>query len=429
MTLVLTATAANNGEASWLDSASILGGGGSLLDTILSRARINPDVSNTYINLLSSASTSKTLTFTAPKDITIKNILCVPQFVDQSGNIAKVYNSNGQVFIQRIEVTAGTGPHVGESFISGFGVPSLLFTPQNTVFMPELNWQLAEGDTLEIDITVLQLGVNILLYNIALTYEDTLLSDTDPLYFVASPEQPISSEGTIAPQAPATGSITITGTPSVPGDTITLTGYYIENGFIQSVGGVLTGASGGAGAQEWDTDITGIENIRDEILSKLQGGSGPWDDYWIFSAVDTDQISIISRSDGPIGNISTLAESSGVITVSGATLTGGTTIPSTLTLEQPTYDLTISRVCLTLPVGASLTPNIPLYVTNTNMNDLTVDGTSVGLGSIEILPTNDVATIITADFPVDAGSDIELTIQTSASAGTIVAACMCGTRR
>jgi hypothetical protein len=424
MTLVLSANAIP-GSSTWVDSATLIGGGGGELETILARPRLAPDTDNSYVNSIYPASTAKTLTFTAPVDLTIKNALFWPVAI--SNGAVDNFQLNFAAFFSfsRIEVVSGTGPNVGESFISGFGIPCGCYTPENVTKTPEFNIQMDAGDVLEIDLYFIG-GTTYGIYSIELTY-DTGLSADDTTYFVGGTALPLAV-ATLAPSVAATGTITITGTPTAPGNTITISGPFDEFGNVSSgVGGTLTGNAGGVGANTWDTDTVGIENIRDEILANLQSGSNNWDGAYTFAAQSTNAIVVTRVPVGAVGNADIFLKSGANISVSSSMLTGGTSPIVPTTMATPDVDLTITSVFGLNPVGATFNPPVQYNANQGYFTSITVNAVAVEFGPVTLQPSNAYSSIWECSFDADAGDTI--VVNGRAPGGILLYFAMAGVRR
>lgn len=410
-------TTAVPGAGSWVDAASIVGGGGGELYTILARQRLAPTFGDSTVLTVNQGGTL-TLTFTAPKALTLKNLVFLPTQV-LSGDVDNQYvDFSTLCLLERLEVTAGTGPNVGSSFVEGGGFPLGGFALQNVVYAPTFDIALDEGDTIEMDVTYAIPNGQAAL-DVFFTFVDGQ-TDDDPSYFLshAAPSTGVA----VLPGDAATGLITVTGTPTSPGNTITVQSAYGGLfGLAANIGGVLTGASGGgaSGANTWDTDVVGIENIRDEILAALQDGANNWDGEYTFAAVDTDQISVTRVLAGAIGNGDLFARSGANLTVSGASLASGTSPAASLSLAASTLDLTATHVvCALANVGSVATPPTLFFPLPPVVTGVTVGGTPVD-ALPSLLPTGPNQVLqAPASFTITAAAAV--VVQVRAPAGALV---------
>lgn len=108
----------------------------------------------------------------------------------------------------------------------------------------------------------------------------------------------------------ATGTITLSTNPTAS-DTVVVNGVTFT--FVASVTGnnqVLIGASAGA--------------TRDTLLGVLQASANPLVNAAQFASSSTNAITVTYKTSGTAGNAYTLAKTGSAVTVSGATLSGGT---------------------------------------------------------------------------------------------------------
>lgn len=424
MSLVLSASAIP-GDSNWVDASTILSGGSGALEIILARPRLAPTTSNSYINSITPGGTTKTLSFTAPVDLTIMNALFWPIAITNGAVDNFTLNQAPLFSMGRIEVMSGTGPNVGESFISGVGIPAGCYAPENVTKTPSFNIQMDAGDVLEIDLIFIG-GSTFGVYSIELTY-DTGLSAEDPTYFIGGTVAPLAV-ATLSPDAAATGTITITGTPTTAGDTITIQGPFADFGDVSTgVGGTLTGNAGGVGANTWDTDTVGITAIRDEILANLELGSNHWDGDYTFAASGIDAITVTRAQAGAIGNADILQEVGANITVSGAFLTGGTSPIVATTIAEPDYDLTVTSVFGINPVGATFNPPTLYNAISGYLTSITVNGIAAEFGPVTLIPPSTLSNQWECSFNVDAGDTI--VVNGRSPYGLIVYFALAGTRR
>lgn len=297
---------------------------------------------------------TKTLTFTAPKDLTLRNLVFLPTYhlTNPEGVIIALYDQSYMLTFNDV-VVAGTGPDVG-SYLIGSGLPGGLFSLRNLLIAPAFNLRLAAGDTVSIDVYAFNLtGSRANPYNVIFTYDEGIDTSVKPSYFVG----PVGGTATaglfsIPAATQATGTIQVTSASIGAGESLTIRNDFsqYQGPYTSSAGGTLTGQSGGgaSGANTFDSDITGITPIRDAILAALQDGSNAWADepWYTFASSGADSIIVTRILEGLLGNTDEFTTTSGSLslTPSGDTLGGATVGTLTVPLVTPTIGLDFTRV-------------------------------------------------------------------------------------
>jgi hypothetical protein len=412
------------GASYWLDASALGGGGGDALFAILSMPRLAPDTTDSFTPMVLRGATP-TFTFTAPKDLTIKNavIFDVVQGIeglgiDTNGNVANY------LVITSISV-AGTGPNAGSEFVSGGYFPMGGFSVHSTVFAPTFDIALAAGDVLSITLQSVQTDFTLPLALI-LTYEDGLAGD-DPTYFIGIAAD-LPTLFNVAPGNSATSVITVTGTPTAPGNSITILGEYgsfgigVEGGTVESIGGTLIGANGGGapGANSWDTTLVGVTNIRDGILAALSDADNNWTPGYTFAALNADAITMTRDAEGTIGNADRLLVSGANLTITQPT--GGTSPERSQALAAAPAALVIDHI-VTGPFGSggvNFYPAIGFYAFPSLVTGVDVNGVPVDVGAYQLEQGISYPTQVPVQFDVPAAGVVTLRARTPMGAALLV---------
>lgn len=327
------------GPYGWVDSGLVPTGAAALLD----KPFIYEDVASndiTYVPPLAATSVARTAVFTAPEDCTVRNLVFSPTVADSSGNFVLITENAYRLLIGTVTI-AGTGPDVG-SRIEGFGIPCGMFTLPNLLRAPRLNWKLNAGDTITLTFHFFGGGTRGVPYHAGFTYDPGHDNTDQPAQFIGSTAAP-GAAATITTTA-STGTITVTASPTTPGDQITLRGW---GGPVTTAGGVLSGSAGGGGTgtNTWDTNVTGVTNIRDAILNALQDGGNDFASFYTFSASGIDSIDVARQSGGALGNLDEFTTTSGSLSLSGSgTLTGGAGGTANIVFQAPSVPITVEAV-------------------------------------------------------------------------------------
>jgi hypothetical protein len=171
--------------------------------------------------------------------------------------------------------------------------------------------------------------------------------------------------------------------------------------------------------------------MRDEILSALldsnnsfYGNSGGFD----FAALDTDKITANAWDTGVIGNLQTMAASttpSGGITVSGATLTGGTGVEESGFIASPPRDLLVHDLFVQGVVGEGINATEFFTVTKLEIDGVTLPNIT-GENNTAVFGGRYPNTPVNLDVSAEEGVPIEITLQTpGTTSGGASAALFC----
>lgn len=354
MPLVLTANSVP-GESAWQDSA-LLGGGGAALAEILNKPSIAPDVADDYVQVVRNADAGVpiTLTFTAPEDCTLRNLLfdATASLLNNNNEPLGTLNISGLFQLNRFEVTAGTGPNVGMTVLTApaagpgvAGLPCAAFTIQNALQAPTLDLALAQGDTFEIDIVYFG-GDDDGVFNIFLTYDRAIDSSAVPTHFITP--SVLASVGAL--NVAATGTIQVLATPVPAGDDIRLANTYAGGAFdfdLPFAGGNLRSVAGPrtSGSNDFNGSLGTVTAIRDDMLAALQDTSNNWEQWYDAVASGADSIIVTRKPPGSIGNSDTMTTASAAMGVSG--MSGGLSPSQNIPFLAAPFDLNIQGVAAT----------------------------------------------------------------------------------
>lgn len=367
-----------------------------------------------------SGAAAKTVVFTAPIDMTLKNLIFEQTLIGSTGTIFQTANL---VMISTM-VVAGSGPDVG-SIIDGFGIHGAVFASTNIGDAPELNIRLAAGDTITMDFWNLS-GEDSVNYSCSFTYVPGL-GATPPKRFIGAPVAPGAFGFFSTASVAATGSLTVVTAPLAAGDTVILENGFL-NGFDETfVGGTLTGVAGARtpGSNDFDATTPGtVTAMRDEILAALSDPANQWDAGWTFAASGVDSIDITRKTAGAIGNSDMLSASTtpaGGITVSGSLLTGGVSPIDSVAMATPTVAMTLEKVYISSFFPATQTPPLLITVPPEFVNiEINADPAIAGVGPVQMPNDSARVGVVTTEPVALAPADtIDITGRSAAGPGLL----------
>lgn len=425
MSTFVYATTSVPGQGFFLDAAALGGGGGDALLTILNRPRLVPNSTDGFTPMLLAGATP-TLTFTAPKNMLLRNIIFFDALRGIEGvGVTTQANVSNNVVMTSLSV-AGTGPNAGTQFLAGGYYPLGQFSIYGVVQAPTLDIAMAAGDVLSMTLAGVAVDVSMPLA-IAIAYDDGLSGD-DPTYFLGI-DAALPGIFLIAPGAAATTLITVVGTPTAPGNRITIQGDYgsfgsgVEGGVIDPIGGSLFGSAGGgaSGTNTWNSNTAGITPIRDAILAALQDGGNKWASTYTFSASGAAAITGTRSAEGTIGNADTVNSLGANLTVTGPT--GGTSPVATKNLAAAPVDLTLNQI-VTTPYGQSTLfyPALQFYAFPSLITSVAVAAAPAAVGAFQLMQGLSTSTQATVEFDVDAGQVVTLSARSPAGYAAMVGA-------
>lgn len=429
------------GGYAWTDSAQVRVG----LEKILSK----PYISETYASLTDTnialttdgITPSKTVTFTAPVDCTIRNLVFFPvhqtTVADDptnmySGTLLDI-NYAGVMYFGQITV-AGSGPDTG-TYVDGSGVPCGIFSLHNIIDNPQLNYRLAAGDTLSLTLWAFGVqGRTFNPYQLVAFYDEGFDTTVTPRRWIgtASTATFVTSTAALTGAGAATGTITVTAASVSGGDTIRLASETSFGSDLIFAGGTLTGQSGGgaSGNRTWDSDITGITNIRDAILSALQDNANPWTGAWSFAASSTDAITVSRQREGLFGNFDEFEITATNIsaTPSTGTLSGSVAALDTAVggFQAPSVDMNIDTIWMGNFISSAVEPSA-YFLDTPSLHALRVGGSPVtGFPPAKMWGEAKTWKAMRGSEDVTASTAVSLDIRNPNGAGFLIL-CMSGT--
>ena len=378
------------GPVSWVDSASVR----TAEAAILSKPRLSEtfaagetSIAKAFLGDFGSLVTTKTFTFTAPVDMTLRNWVfpaTIASTDSGTGAIIRYINTSYLMYIDSI-VVAGTGPDVaGSPYLLGDGLPAGMFSMANVLTAPLFNLRLAAGDTVTLEAFVVNnQGTAQVPYECFMTYDVGIDTSVKPTYFVGSAGEAAPGWSPLVAATPeAGGTITVTAATFADGERIRIVNDYEGFSFDEpsGVGGTLTGSSGGGGTgtNTFDSDIIGVTLLRDAILAALQDGGNAWTGQYTFAALSTNAITVLrDGTAGLIGNTDEFTTNSGSISLDGGgNLSGSLLGTSTVPLATPGFDLDLHRVYVNYSLGLGFVPSF-LALDRFRMEGLNVGGSPV----------------------------------------------------
>ena len=187
-----------SGNPSYLSELDIFG---TRLEKILSKPHLSPEYTDGDMGALIlrseiTARPAKTLTFTAPEDLTIRKLL----FFTYSNALVVlkniVFTNLNDIVISRIEVVSGTGPDVGLNIIDGSpgGIRANFFNLRSLDTTPELNIRANAGDVIEVEIAYGSIPMSTLIttfVNCIFTYDPLIDNDVSSPTVILGIQTPI----------------------------------------------------------------------------------------------------------------------------------------------------------------------------------------------------------------------------------------------
>lgn len=145
-----------------------------------------------------------------------------------------------------------------------------------------------------------------------LRWDDPSTLNTGPTVTTTEATATITVSGTPTVVATATGTLTVTSAPLTAGDTITISGVTLTG-----VAAVRT-----PGSNDFRSNLATVDLLAAEIAAAINDQNNDFEDYVTASASGA-VVTLTAADEGEDGNDVTLATSTGDITLSGATLSGG----------------------------------------------------------------------------------------------------------
>lgn len=204
-------------------------------------------------------------------------------------------------------------------------------------------------------------------------WDDPATLNTGPVFTTTQATATLLVSGTPAVAATATGTITVTGAPITAGDEL-------------EIAGVTLSAYPGArtpGAHNFNSTLVTTDLIAQEIVDAINDLNNDYRDY-VTASVAGSVITLTAVATGTAGNAVTLTTTSGDLTLSGATLSGG--------VDADT--ITINGKTLAAVSGAR----------TSGSNDFSVDGTNFNVAVSIADAVNDSANVFTGDATAVADS-------------------------
>lgn len=405
------------GPYGWVDSGLVPTGAAALLD----KPFIYEDLAAsdiTFVPPLAATVVARTAVFTAPEDCTVRNLVFTPTVADSSGNFVLISENAFKLIIGTVTI-AGTGPDAG-SRIEGFGIPCGLFTLPNLLRAPRLNWKLDAGDTITLTFHFIGGGSRGVPYHAGFTYDPGQDNNDPPAQFIGSTTAPGAAAA--IPTTASTGTITVTASPTTPGDQITLQGW---GGPTTTAGGVLTGSAGGGGSgtNTWDTNVTGVTNIRDAILAALQDNSNDFAAFYTFASSGIDAIDVTRQFTGPIGNLDEFTTTSGSLSLTGSgNLTGGAGGTANIAFQAPSAPVTVEAVYVQ-SVSNGIFPTVILASFPSAFEALNIGGSPSSEFAPFILPSDqNVTGYSEGSASVPASTSVDIDVKHSFNTGIVYTA-------
>jgi hypothetical protein len=399
----------SDGGTTWI---SIKGGGTVVSAPVFPLGETMATTDSPIVPIVSPPAVARTITFTAPEDLTIRNLVFYTNLTT-GGPDNVVQNLCYGLSIGQLTV-AGSGPDVG-SYVDGFGIPGGLFSDFNLFNAPILNIRMAAGDTLTIPIYFIA-GGDPVAYNAELLYTKGIDTGVKPKRFIGGPSAPMAAA--LFSGTDASGVITVNAAAGMtPGDIIEIENPYGGSGAqLDPAGGQLTGVAGArtSGSNDFDVTVAGAVALRDEILAALSDPANQWDADYTFVASGVSDITITRKSTGALGNTDSFTATLGVpadLTLVPGTgnLSGGDSPITAFTMASPSVDTTLESIAFLQ--GATLgilSPDfsfpVPIELTAFKVN-------TVADPTVPSKPANsnpNVANYISAAIPVLSGDTLEI---------------------
>ena len=150
--------------------------------SILSKPSLTEDLAlsdATFVPKVSIPTVAKTIVYTAPVDLTVRNLVFdSTAFEPLDSGAGLIWNDQSFNMLFGKITIAGTGPDVGDH-VEGFGVYCGLFSVWNLLIAPRLNYRMAAGDTLSITVYNAA-GSAIIPYNLVATYDTGIDTSVKP---------------------------------------------------------------------------------------------------------------------------------------------------------------------------------------------------------------------------------------------------------
>lgn len=406
-----------SGPISWEDSERIpLSDIGSLMN----KKVLSPEWTSAESPLLRTDLGVRTLTFTAPEDLTIQNLIfdIVVTPVTQT-EVGSSQDFSHYVGLSRMRVVSGTGPDVGYDVFEGNSPASMgLFSRINLGMAPRLNIRMAAGDVLEMDVASgLTFGstpggstpgnIPLTMY---FTYEEGIdLSLTrKKILGGQSVSSTIFSQNSTAGTA-ASATITVLTAPAT--SRIAIQRAFINQG--SSIGFLddpdLLPGTGASGTNTYDNTIATVNGLRDNLVTVINDSANQFD-LWTAAPAGAGTLSVTRNDVGASANYEFI-DTGGDF--SGTQFSGGTSTSVGASAFTPTSNLIIKNIYYNSysdvnPFGPILSPGQTRWHHGIEITGLEINGSPVSIGRSALPPMNTPIGKKIVNVPVNTGETIEI---------------------
>ncbi len=376
---------------------------GTRLEKLLNRPHMTPEVPDGEITAVGGGlGSSQTLTFTAPEDLTIKNLVIYP--LNRIATTSTTFINEIALFLllARMTVVSGTGPDVGVDCYEGLGRPPMAaFSVRNISFVPKLNIRMAAGDVLEIDIE--GLTDDFYAYSMVLTYEPGIEESVSPILFLGGTVAPISG-GAVGGGTAASATLTVDVASTAETISFAKESSVTNSGLNSSIEGTPGGDS-----DRYNSTAGSATLIRDDIINVLtvtHSDTNYWSDWTIAPSGGTG-ITFTRNDVGAGGNYDVIYSATSDFTAS--IFTGGTSATITLPVASPTVDIVITDIAA-VTLSAFSSP-FSSSVHGMEIVGIEIDSAPVPIGRGILPPIINRPSSKKVNVPVSAGQTIDLLLR------------------
>lgn len=381
---------------------------GTRLEKIINKPHMTPEVSDGEFVVIPANSTTQTLTFTAPEDLTISNLILYPTARESLANTTYLSDVTALLFMSRLSIVSGTGPDVGVPLYEGAGAACLsIFAIRNVAFAPKLDIRMAAGDVLEMDITS---GLSAAFaLSMAFTYEPEINNNVSPKLLLGGPTGPFGG-GALGGGTAASATLTVNAAST------TEPIQFIKNSSALTVGVNNTesifGTPGGS-SDAYNSTAGSATLIRDDIINVItntHSSFGFWNDWNITPSGATDIV--FTRDDfGASGNYDIIFVDTPDFTAT--TFTGGTSPTINISVSSPSINVNIKELFLST-ISNLFSPSPNKFFT-LEVVGIEVDSVGIPIGRGIFSPTINIPSVKKVNVPVTAGQTVDVLARNSST--------------
>jgi len=408
--LKLLTAVGESGPVSWEDSEQIPL---SDVNNLMNKKTLSPEWTSAESPLMRTDSSTRTLTFTAPEDLTIQDLIFeVTASIITATSSGTAYDYSHFFVLESLSVVSGTGPDVGYDVFEGnSGAFMGMFSQRNIGMTPRLNIRMDEGDVLELELAqgITSSGTpGCIPISMYFTYESGKdLSLTRKKILGGNAVETAFTEDISAGVA-ASATITVNSAPAT--EDLDFQRLTENDGIIFDLESILSSGAGTAGTNTYDSAAGTTTLLRDSIIDAINDSTNLFDDDWTASIGGAAIVTVTQNGAGASGNYDIIDTPGSDFTVTA--FTGGTSTSVGSFVFTPTVDIVLTNIYYTVysdvnPFGPLISPGYT-WAHSIEITALEVDGVDVPIGRGSMPPMNTPMGNKHLNVPVSAGETIEV---------------------